>query len=148
MNKYTSNSLLLRKISLLPEELVRVIYDFIPNQVLLWTCREKYYQHHSLVKGLLTLNYDTYIRNVLRNDFHVLFEAIMREDFENWVNNTKYKYGMFVYTNQYTFLLDFSRENSSTKCSDLLMTRLLDNFPAVNKHDKNKFKKKTKNIGW
>jgi len=148
MNKYTSNSLLLRKISLLPEELVRLIYEFIPNRVLLWTCREKYYQHHSLVKGMLTVNYDTYIRNVLRNDFHILFEVTMREDFNTWILNKKYNYGMFVYTNQYTFLLDFSRENSATRCRDLLMSRLLEKFPTVNKLDKNKFKKKTKNIGW
>ena len=144
---------LTEKILLLPEELVDIIHSYIPNQVILWTCREKYFTHHSLVYNILTIEYDTYIRNILRNDYHILFGVVLRENFNRWTIFKKYRYRQNVYKNYFTFLLEFSRENNAVKCEDLLINHYLEKWPDLNQLDqytytnKNRYKKKNWNIG-
>jgi len=132
---------LTEKILLLPEELVDIIYSYISNKVLLWTCREKYIRYHFLVENMLTIDRDTYIRNILRNDYNVLFKVILRECFNRWTVFKKYKYGKNVYKNYFTFLLEFSRENDAVKCTELLVTHYLEKWPDLNKMNKKGVKK-------
>jgi hypothetical protein len=103
------------RINRLPECLVREIYDFIPRSVSLWLNRENYYKNHELVKRMITIDYETYVRNVIKNDYSILFELILRENLNSWFVERKYYFKKSTYSSYLSFLFDYSVENESTK---------------------------------
>ena len=88
------NNNILDKISKLPLELTYEIRNYIPTNIMIWLSRSVYYKNHSIIKYLFknkSIGYNGYIRNIIRNDYNILFENIIKENNTKWFLYKKYK---------------------------------------------------------
>ena len=142
----------MERIKNIPIEIEREIYSYISNDIMMCSSKHFYLKYHSsVVKKILKnkrIEYDTYIRNIVRNDYYFIFENVVKENFNKWTNNytnnnpnknnifKKYIYKTNIYKNYTDFLLDFCTENESTKCRNLIAIRLKSKEEKIRKREK------------
>jgi len=106
---------LIIKISQLPEELTRLIKEYIPKTTLAFLNKTNYLSYHFLLKNTI-LKYDNFVRDTIRRDNVFVFENVIRENYEKWLLNKDYIYKNMVFKNYIYFILHFCIENDSSKC--------------------------------
>lgn len=111
-------------LSKLPEELQRYIRQFIPLKTFLWVDKKSYINYHHIISKYIK-RYDSYVRDIIRNDNYFVFSFIMREKFPKWILNKKYNYKNTIYTNYIRFLVHFCNENQSTNCANIIKDYLV-----------------------
>jgi hypothetical protein len=119
-----------------PDEIVRNIYEYIPNNILTWLSKTNYDKFHTTTIHAHIKNnskkLDTYFRYIIRLDNHIalqdmLYNSKIIKDV-NTHNHTQHKYNAKIkyknkkYANLIDFLLYLSIENDkpSTKCKNVL----------------------------
>lgn len=111
-----SDDLLLSNIQKLPAEIEKIIFAYIPAEVLMTLNKQNYYKYHYLMyKKIRGTRFQSFIRMTLRNDFSFLFRQYMRENIKTW-NGGKYVYKNIVYPNYLHFLFNLALDNNSTRC--------------------------------
>jgi len=133
---------LLRKIDLLPEELVREIYFFIPKNARIFFNKTLYLKFHKYLKPRLSQNnlYDSYIRSIIRNDLDFVFIQIFKENYDYWIKSKKYTYKNKSFSNYLYLLEQLCIETESTKCRNKIRIFLEQSGLLKNQH-KNKISK-------
>ena len=111
-------------LSKLPEELQRYIREFIPLKTFLWVDKKSYINNHHIISKYIK-RYDSYVRDIIRNDNYFVFSFVMREKFPKWSLNKKYNYKNTIYTNYIRFLIHFCNENQSTNCANIIKDYLV-----------------------
>ena len=147
----SSETRLFEKIRSLPNEMINEILEYIPNHVLCWTSREKYVKYHYLTKAKLAIEYDTYMRNVVRKNLHFVFSQNLEENFKKWVMPKKTLYKKYIYSCYLSFVWDICSEYESTTCKNIIIYYMNDkpNYQVnFNDNSENKYKKKTKKNLW
>ena len=122
------------------DDIRNMIYEYLPNNVLIWTKREKYTKYHHCLQDILESKrmYENYLRYVIRNDFDIIFEIIINtHDISSW-KNKKYVFRNVKYSNYLHFLDCFMFDNNAHKCRSILFTNVY----------KKKYKKIQRNIAW
>ena len=132
----TNRFYIYKKIENLPDELIRLIKEYIPIIVIVFTNKENYYLYHSYIKKYI-INYETYIRDTIRRDHSFTFNKILEENYKKWLNTKKYIYKNIIYINYIYFIIDYCIENLSTQCRNIIIFFLKQNGLCQNQHKKN-----------
>ena len=118
-----------------PDELLVIIFEYIPNYRKVFLNNYFYFEyHHKLKIG----NNENYIRNIIRFDNNFVFKFIIKENFIKWNKICKYIYKNIVFNNYLSFINYFIITNNSDKCKEELEQYINDNGLL----SKNVFKKK------
>jgi hypothetical protein len=137
---------LLQKVSRLPNELIDMIYSYVPFKVKTFLNKYSYIHYHHLLRPMILKgNMENYIRDMLRRDCDFVFHHLLNENFAKWIFEIKnYKYKNNIYTNYLYFIKDFCLIQESTKCRNIL-----NDFFKIHDLCKNQHKKNTvRNIRW
>lgn len=140
MNDYSLNDHNIRRINLkinrLPQDVVNIIHDFIPRTALLFTNKFYYTLYHKILRGSIK-NYETYIRDVIRRDNDFVFQKILEENVDKWLNMRQYRYKNKVFSNYFYFVIDYCIENDSDKCREIMTILIKERQLCKNLHKKN-----------
>lgn len=124
----------LQKIDTLPIELIKIIFDFLPDHHKICLNKNYYEKFHYLTRQLIINNFlcgksaglESVIRDIIKKDHHYPFEKLINENFNKWVSMKKYRYKSLLFSNYIYFLIYYCNENSSIACLNKLMTN--DNY--------------------
>lgn len=114
----------LSKLNRLPEELITLIFKGIPKIQKIFLNKYYYTQFNYLIDQIIGTRYDSYIRDMVRNNYAFTFQYVLERNFEKWLMVTNYHYKQSIYDNYICFLIEFSRNNNAYKCSNLLNDKL------------------------
>jgi hypothetical protein len=140
-NKKKNN--IFNKIVLLPIEISNIIYSFIPIITTLFLNKKSYCKHHTLVRKHI-LQYENYIRAMIRRDNDFVFKILICENFERWLYFKNYSYKSTIFSNYIYFLLEYCIENESDKCKQNVNYYIINSGLSQNQHKKNT----SKTIRW
>jgi len=140
-SRFSNNASVFANISRLPEELVPVIYDFIPLKTLIFLNKKMYLKNHKLVRKFIQRSqYENYIRAMVRRDNDFVFGLLIQENFERWLFFKKYTYKTTLFSNYIYFLLEYCIENESDKCKQIVNRYIVNSGLSQNQHKKNTIK--------
>jgi len=129
---------LLKKTINLADELIELIFDYVPKIVKVFLSKQIYLEDHWLIrKHINKRDIENYIRTVVRQDNSFVFKQLLIENEKKWLNMKKYYYKNCIYANYLIFLHSYSLENESSNCRKLLI-ELIEELGL----SKNRFKKK------
>ena len=143
MNNNNKSDFILQRIFRLPDDIIRVIQEYIPINVLRFTNKISYVAYHLQVREML-YNYESYIREVVKRDYSFIFNIIVRENIQKWNNSKKYLYKNVIYASYIYFILNYCLEHNSELCQIVLCNFLKQHGLCQNQHKKNI----TKHIRW
>ncbi len=129
---------LIKNINKLPDEIIRLIKDYIPKLSLVFLNKEYYHKYHSLFIQSIKNSSELYIRKMIRQDNDFVINNLFYESIIHWISMRDYYYKDCVYSNYLYFLLHYSIDNDSEKC-----IKLLNNLIKELGFKKNQHKKKT-----
>jgi hypothetical protein len=141
MNK-SKRILDINNITSLPDEIIDIIYDFVPEYLLVFTNHEHYENYHHLLKPKIN-DYEEYIRCTIRNDYDFVFSKVMYENCNNWMKLTLYPNDNISFIDYNHFLLHYSMKNESSKCQSLLKELFAQLYTDIYK---NKYKHKKNSV--
>lgn len=122
----------------LADELIGLIYEYIPRIVKVFLSKQMYLEDHWLIRNYINkMNIEKYIRTIIRQDNSFVLNQLLIENIKKWLYMKKYYYKNCIYANYLIFLDSYSLENESTKCRQLILS-LLEELGLT----KNRFKKK------
>ena len=131
-----------------PQEILEKIWDYIPNSSKVWV--NKYYYekyHYSLVYPKLKLNYNSYMRFIIRNEYLYLMKINIQEHYDVWSNKiVNIKYKKHTFPKYVDYIKSLSLENNSNKIYSLLKS--YENRNKINKSLKSNRKIKYKYNKW
>ncbi len=126
----------MKNISLLPNEIINEILEYIPKQNLIFVNSTYYNLYHCLLKNYIPI-YESYVRDMIRKDIFFVFKQIIRDNINTWIKNRQYRYKDMVFSNYIYFVLYYCIENNSERCRNILMEELLKRNLCRNLHKKN-----------
>jgi hypothetical protein len=127
---------IIKKLIDLPDDIIYIILDFIPRQNIACLNSSFYNTYHHLLKYYISM-YESYVRDMIKRDNNYVFEKLVRENMNNWIENRRYRYKNMIFSNYIYFVLYFCMEQHSEKCYELLMNELLKRDLCRNLHKKN-----------
>jgi c-di-AMP phosphodiesterase-like protein len=125
--------------TVLPNEIIDLIKEYIPKKNLVFTNRENYFSYHSLIKSSIK-NYEKYVRDIIRRDNEFVFHLVLKENLFKWINIKKYYYKNMIFNNYLYFISYYSIENESNKCRTILNELCEEQGLCKNLHKKNVIK--------
>ena len=92
---FTENTL--SNISLLPNEIVIMIWEKVEPKYKVFVSKKYYLMYHELIV-IPKYRYSTYLRNIIRNDCDFVVGQLLKENNQRWVkmNNIKYKNSVYA----------------------------------------------------
>ena len=120
----------------LPPELIRYIKEYIPKKTFVFTNRENYNLYHSLIQPSI-IEYESYIRAMIRQDNEFVFKKIIEENISKWYEIRQYKYKNMIFKNYLYFVMNFCIENESNNCRKTILDFLKEHGLGKNLHKKN-----------
>ena len=120
----------------LPPELIRYIKEYIPKKTFIFTNRENYNLYHSLIQPSI-IDYESYIRAMIRQDNEFVFKKIIEENISKWYEIRQYKYKNMIFNNYLYFVMNFCIENESNNCRKTILDFLKEHGLGKNLHKKN-----------
>ncbi len=130
---------------MLPYQCVEKIWFYLDDNAKVLTCKEYYNLYHYLLKPKI-INYNSYIRCMIRDSCDFILPYLLKENFEEW-NQTKKNqicYNNKSYYNYLQYIIDMCIYYKSDKCKALILRYIDKNGYKKNSHKKNKIK----NIKW
>jgi len=128
------------RLGLLDSYMLSHICKYIPYDVRAWLNKTNYISNHKYVSCLVKKKqlYDSYLRNIIRNDMSFVFDTIMQQDYNRYWDIKKYVYKKKSYRSYSEFLDKFIFENNSHRCRDVLFNNVY----------RKKYRKIRNNISW
>ena len=135
------NKHLFKNIELLPDELIKVIKDFVPKIVTIFLSKSNYISDHHLVLRLINpKKTEEYIRTMIRQDNYIVLERLLVENYRRWLNMKNYFHRNCVYSNYLMFLKYYSLDYDSDNCYETLCELFEQLGLSKNQHKKKLFK--------
>jgi len=125
-----------KKLSNLPNEIIRLIKEYIPHHKLVFVNRLYYNLYHYTIKKHINL-YENFVRDMIRRDNYYVFEKILIENIDKWINHKQYRFKNMIFNNYIYFIMYFCIENNSERCRELLVGYLSKRDLCKNIHKKN-----------
>jgi hypothetical protein len=122
----------------IPDELLAIIYSFLPNKIKMKISRKIYLENHYILKPIL-LNkncFESYVRNIIRRDHNFVFERVFNENVNSWLSKKNVEYNYCIYANYLHFLRSFCMEQESTRCKTIIDNYLKKGGMSINQHKK------------
>ncbi len=132
---------ILKNINNLPNELEDIIYSYLPITTTISLSKTNYLENHKLVRDRINKSdIENYIRTMIRQDNHFVFEQLLIENYNKWLNMKNYYYKDCDYANYLIFLKFYAIDNESSNCL-ILLTELFEELGLCkNQHKKKVFK--------
>jgi hypothetical protein len=128
----------LENVEKLSYELIDIIYSYIPKSVIIFLTREKYIKEHYLLRSFINKRYiEQYIRTMVRQDNDFVFNLLLVENYNRWLNMKKYYYKECIYGNYINFLESYAIDNKSLKCRKIIINLFEEQGLNKNQHKKN-----------
>jgi hypothetical protein len=125
----------------LPDELIDIIYSFIPKVVTTFLTKENYIRDHHLIRNFINKkNIEQYVRCMIRQDNDFVFNQLIFENYQRWLNMKKYYYKETIYADYIHFLVSYAIDNDSIKCRKIIQDLFEELGLSKNQHKKNRFK--------
>jgi hypothetical protein len=133
-----NNNNFFKKISSLPDELIYIVYSYIPKSVTMFLTKKKYIEDHHLIRQFIDKRkIEQYIRAMVRDDNEFVFKQLLVENYKRWLNMRKYYYKECIYGNYLNFLESYAIDNQSTKCRKIMLNFFEEEGLSKNQHKKN-----------
>ena len=126
----------INKVIHLPREIIDIIKEYMDIRLLIFTNKTNYLLYHYTIKHYI-FNYEYYTRNIIKRDFQFVFEQIVRENYNKWLEIKNYIYTNMLFKNYIYFVLHFCVENDSKKCFTFITRFLKEHGLCKNQHKKN-----------
>jgi len=130
------NNKVINYVQNLPDDVIRVIKEYLPITILVFTNKTNYFLYHSSLKKYIS-NYENYIRDAIRRDNSFVFNEIIKENYKLWLRIKNYSFKNAIYKNYIYFLLNYCIENNSSVCRLCLSDFLKQHGLCQNQHKKN-----------
>ena len=141
MRFYNNPKDFLKNVDSLPDELIFIIYLYVPKIVKLFLTKQKYLQEHPLIKQYINKqNIENYYRTMVRQDNDFVFKQLLVENQQKWFNMKSYYYKTCIYTNYMTFIESYADEHESSNCKQLIVDLFEELGLNKNQHKKNMIK--------
>jgi predicted cation transporter len=128
----------LANVDKLSYELIDIIYSYIPKSVTIFLIRENYIKEHYLLRSVINKRYtEQYIRTMVRQDNDFVFNLLLVENYNRWLNMKKYYYKECIYGNYINFLESYAIDNKSLKCRKIIIKLFEEQGLNKNQHKKN-----------
>lgn len=116
------------------------IYTYVPCRIRVWLNKTNYISNHTSVTTMIKSKhlYDSYLRNILRNDMSFVFDTILQQEYNRLWDIKKYTYKKRTYRTYSEFMDKFIFENNSHRCRDVLFNNVY----------RKKYRKMRNNISW
>jgi hypothetical protein len=131
--------MIVKQIKDLPDEIIRLIFEYIPEVDLIFTNTTNYKLYHHLIKHKIKL-YESYIRDVIKRDNEFVFNQILIDNVDKFIKSTNYIYKNMTFSNYIYFIKYFCMEHDSDNCRKLLVEELIKRDLHKNLHKKNVIK--------
>ena len=115
--------MLFNLITYLPDDIIKIIWKKVHAKYKIFINKENYIKLNSLIDENI-YNYDSYTRDIIRNDCAYVFYYMIQRSFNDWQHLYNYKYNQVIYTNYIHFLLFYSHKNNSSKCKNIINVQL------------------------
>ena len=112
-------------IQYLPDDIIAIIWKHLSKFNKIFLNKNNYIKYNHLI-DILIINgrYESYVRNIIRNDYSFVFDQIFKRKYKYWLQIKKYQYTDTIYKNYILFLLYYSNINNSQKCYDIINLQL------------------------
>tara|TARA_Y100001970_G_C14254661_1_gene874355 strand:- start:7528 stop:7935 length:408 start_codon:yes stop_codon:yes gene_type:complete len=126
----------------LPDDIIRVIFDFIPKESIKCTNKTNFFSAiiHKFQGEFTRKNVNNYMRHIIRHDLIFPLQFLLKIN-NHWFKAIKYKFDIVSYPSYIIYLKELSLKNNSQKCYEYIKD--------INGMRKKKYKKiKRKNSRW
>jgi hypothetical protein len=121
-NVNDKNVIFFKCIDILPYELLDIIYEYVPTSITMFLTKDNYIKNHHLIRKYIDkTKIEKYIRTMIHQDNDFVFNFLLVENHQRWLNMTKYYYQEYIYSNYLHFLDCFALENEAVKCRNLIV---------------------------
>jgi hypothetical protein len=124
------------KINELPYEIINLIKEYIPNKNIVFVNKNFYLSYHNLIK-ISIINFENYIRDMIRRDNEFIFNMILRENYNKWCEIKQYRYKNIIFLNYIYFIIYYCIEYDSNNCSSVINIFFKEHGLGKNLHKKN-----------
>ena len=107
----------------LPDDILAIIFSYVNEKQKIFLNKTLYNKYYIYIDRFI-VKYDSYIRDIIRNDCNFVFEYIILCNFVKWYKISNYHYGNKIYNNYIDFLLELTRKNKSNKCLAIINLHL------------------------
>jgi hypothetical protein len=130
-----------KNVDKLPEQLISIIYEFLPKIVTMFLTKENYQRDHHLIREFVNKRkIEQYIRCMVRQDNDFVFKQLLVENYRRWLDMKKYYYRESIYSNYINFLESYAIDNNSSKCRKVIQDLFEELGLSKNQHKKNVIK--------
>lgn len=105
----------------LPNELLDIIFYYLSNIKKAPLNKFYYNKYNNLLQKNFTVErYNSFIRDIIRNDYNFIFEHIVCKNINNWITENNFYYKNVIYKNYISFYINYCNTYSSNKCKNLI----------------------------
>ena len=138
MNFSNNQITFFKNINLMTNDVLKIIYAYIPKTVTIFLNKEYYLEEHYLIRKYINKNnIEKYMRTMLRQDNTFVFKQLILENYKRWLNMKNYYYKECIYINYLKFLESYAIDNQSTKCRQLIVELFQEQGLDKKQHKKN-----------
>ena len=120
----------------LPDDLVRLIWEYVPVIKRVFTHKKIYEQHHDIIRQAIP-RYEPYVLDMIQRDCYIVFERILGENIDNWMRRVQYRYKNMAFNNYIYFIVHYCSEHKSQHCKEMVHDYLQKRHLCRNLHKKN-----------
>ena len=128
------NITVLMLINIMPDDIKYYIWKYLRVHTVMITNKKNYVLYH---KYLRPYNREQHIRNIIKKDYEFVFQQLLFENVEKWLNLKDFIYKNHIYKNYIYFLILFCIEYESNRCYNMINNFLKQKQLCQNRHKKN-----------
>jgi hypothetical protein len=103
----------------LPQELMDIIFSYIPDMSKLRLNKYYFKKYHHLVRSKIKNNQtEKYIRYMVRRNNYFIIDHLINENYDRWMQISNYRHKSHRFYDYVEFLLNYCIEYDSNECAD------------------------------
>lgn len=106
-------------VNFLPDDLLYIVWSHIHPINKIFLSKTNYIKYNYLIDKLIS-NYESYLRDIIRHDYNYVFNYILQRNFNKWIQINNFHYNNTVFPYYINYIYNFSKNNQSYKCMDLI----------------------------
>ena len=113
----------------LPNEILDLIFKKLNKLQKIFLNKEFYTKNHYLIKNLIEPKlYENYLRDIIRLDYVLIFDEIIKEKFKYWMlYNKSIKYQNLIFSNYFSYINYLIHKYNSHKIKEKIILNLKKN---------------------
>ena len=109
---------------LLPPEITKCIYDYIPSLTRTVLNKSLYMSNRKCIRqNIPVLKYEGYMRHIVRKDNNFVFNNLLNDNFTRWQHMKNFKYKNFTFDDYIAYIIYLSQEHDASKVHALILDK-------------------------